>query len=542
MSAPIQAQSFSSLSDLLANPPRYPRNPTHQVRDPLVLYIVRVPGSQDVFLTPLKPPTKASISIDAVQSSLYFLHVERPEDEELRQSFEATKAVENRSPVAGTIQRKPLPNAPYANYPASQRPPTPPKSYPHFQPPLADLPNATQVDRYSNRGTNLRLNTSDPSKSNHVARKPIGARPMISHTSPGNASSHTSSENIASASALGVESQKPQLPPRPILTPRVTGRAELGNHSPLTTSPTRTSPSTAFPNLPHSGLKITLIRRDPASGSQWNVGEIVMSGMSTRENPLQPFEIELTSPGYGRFAQNDGTAGRPFQRKTGYMLLPNSEPSNGGTKRSNSTELLSTAASAATRKPRQGYSFLSPWQGTCSFINGIDGRSLRCRHILPGANPSMPALAADIAEVRFNLPWAKLRPRDMNKPQNDRQYPPTSQPVRPPLASKDHHWRRSLQTFTDKARVQLAKTDISNVRSATPESARRGPADDQCANGQDQERMNLDLGRERAGGGFQGNSAKLGKLIIEDEGLKMCDLVVGVCMGIWWQHYSGDVA
>lgn len=152
----------------------------------------------------------------------------------------------------------------------------------------------------------------------------------------------------------------------------------------------------------------------------------------------------------------------------------------------------------------------------------------------------MPALAADVAEVRFNLPWAKLRPKDMNRPPNERQYPPSSAPVRPPIASKDHRWRKSLQTFTDKARVQLSKDDITDARLAALETGRRDVADDQV-NGQDSERMNLDLGRERAGGGFQGHSAKLGKLIIEDEGLKMCDLVVGACMGVWWQHYSGDV-
>jgi hypothetical protein len=45
-STPVEAQSISSLSHLLANPPRYPRNPTHAVHEPLVLYIVRVPGSK----------------------------------------------------------------------------------------------------------------------------------------------------------------------------------------------------------------------------------------------------------------------------------------------------------------------------------------------------------------------------------------------------------------------------------------------------------------------------------------------------------------
>ena len=46
MSTPVHAQSISSLNTLLSNPPQYPRNPTHQVHEPLVLYIVRVPGSK----------------------------------------------------------------------------------------------------------------------------------------------------------------------------------------------------------------------------------------------------------------------------------------------------------------------------------------------------------------------------------------------------------------------------------------------------------------------------------------------------------------
>ena len=36
-------------------------------------------------------------------------------------------------------------------------------------------------------------------------------------------------------------------------------------------------------------------------------------------------------------------------------------------------------------------------------------------------------------------------------------------------------------------------------------------------------RIDLALGQERAGGGFGGKQAKLGKLIIEPEGLKMLE-------------------
>lgn len=46
MSTPVEAQSLSGLTNLFANPPQYPRNPTHRVHEPLSLYIVKVPGSK----------------------------------------------------------------------------------------------------------------------------------------------------------------------------------------------------------------------------------------------------------------------------------------------------------------------------------------------------------------------------------------------------------------------------------------------------------------------------------------------------------------
>jgi len=46
MAMPPQANSLSSITQLAGNPPRYPRNPTEQKRESLVLYIARVPGSR----------------------------------------------------------------------------------------------------------------------------------------------------------------------------------------------------------------------------------------------------------------------------------------------------------------------------------------------------------------------------------------------------------------------------------------------------------------------------------------------------------------
>ena len=52
------------------------------------------------------------------------------------------------------------------------------------------------------------------------------------------------------------------------------------------------------------------------------------------------------------------------------------------------------------------------------------------------------------------------------------------------------------------------------------------------------DRMDLSLGQEVAGGGFERKSAKLGKLIIEDEGLKMVDLLVAANLALWWRAYE----
>ena len=42
----IEAGSLSDITQLASNPPKYPRNPTEKKREPLTLYIARVPGSR----------------------------------------------------------------------------------------------------------------------------------------------------------------------------------------------------------------------------------------------------------------------------------------------------------------------------------------------------------------------------------------------------------------------------------------------------------------------------------------------------------------
>lgn len=66
-----------------------------------------------------------------------------------------------------------------------------------------------------------------------------------------------------------------------------------------------------------------------------------------------------------------------------------------------------------------------------------------------------------------------------------------------------------------------------------------GAGEDGDGDGDGEGRFGLNLGREKAGGGSGGGRAKLGKLIVYDEGLKMMDLCVAANMGIWWEGWEG---
>ncbi|KAI9866904.1 MAG: hypothetical protein M1823_009145, partial [Watsoniomyces obsoletus] len=133
-------------------------------------------------------------------------------------------------------------------------------------------------------------------------------------------------------------------------------------------------------------------------------------------------------------------------------------------------------------------------------------------------------------ELRFNLPWSVLRSRDANRQSLlEADKLPISQLLAKSKSPKEQ-WRRSVQSF--KPQGWPGRPHSVTISEGQPPSLPAGGKD-----GENGGRISLKLGREKAGGGFKGHSAKLGKLILEDEGLKMCDLTVAACMGVWWQHY-----
>ncbi|KAF1963291.1 hypothetical protein CC80DRAFT_1957 [Byssothecium circinans] len=519
---PIEAKSLSSLTALASNPPSYPRNPTHEKHEPLVLYIARVPGSRDVFLSPMKPREKV-VTAEDIQNSLYYIHADHPEDE--RFMVNATSFREpncsNQPPVppahsqAPQIQRKAVPNAPGGGLP--RRKPVPGMLAP--------------VDGFENR---------------HNVAAADYTRSSLDHLRP----DYTPRRSFDSVQRQN-ENARPSLPAR--------GRTEQ----------------------PHaSSASLTLIRRDPASGVQWNIAHIedpptldvasstLVSAPANR--PIgAPLYIDITNPGYSKFLHaapeklppsqaqshdelflnpNDTALGPQTQAPSSYEERSPStfhrrlwmegarDPSGGfGHRRLNSYDSNTSSArssiegmqrSSADLRPAavsylsrenqsystiqvsekqtsfRGYVFMSPWNGRCEFSTGAGGGSLKCRHIVPGLQGA-PPVSLPVSELRFNLPA-------------------TSKASTP--RSEESSKRTS---FFHRPRHNRHSSSVSDTHDDSTHDARGAF-----------ERLDLTLGQEYAGGGFGGKESKLGKLIIEDEGLKMVDLLVAANVALWWRVYN----
>ncbi|KAK5070100.1 hypothetical protein LTR64_001934 [Lithohypha guttulata] len=615
MNTPIvEAQSLSNLTNLFANPPQYPRNPTHQVHEPLVLYIVRVPGSRgprrleelvvsllitaDVFLSPIKPPTKVSVSLDAIQSSLYYFHVNTEQDEEIRRSIDQQGILEEPIRRSAPIVRKPVPSSPLAN---DTLPSIPLREgqYTAYNPRL-QASNAPQgySDEYR---TSLRVDT------NTNQNKPISFTTSVhgnksvgdyalSPTTPGSKtewppcgieSGDIPESAYVNSSAYEYDQftngQQPPLPPRPL-------------PHPLCSMDAAREMMPAF-------CPVTMIRRDPASGSQWNIGTIILSQSTFSGSNVRPVHVELTTPGYGRFAKGHGfetprpgsagsdaasikraiesatisstsaaspkIPGTTFNRLVDFRKIPLSDLKRTVYMRTNSSESVSRIEPTKPSIDKNVLAFDSPWQGMCTFVNAIDGKSLKIKHTISSNSSTGEGATVNIAELRFNLGWSMLsNVKDARMRRKEAE--PDKLPIPKLIDSRKENLRKNLQHFKHKSRESFQRMrssdsrddemlkDISNINTPTTNNLNYHPsslsadmnADHSGAhssdqrrfskiNDDDENRISLKLGRERAGGGFRGHSAKLGKLIIEDEGLKMCDLVVGAAMGIWWQHYDG---
>lgn len=555
----------------------------------------------------MKPPTKASIGLEAIQSSLYYLHVSTAEDEEIKRSVDVQRRSDEENRPNITIARKPLPPSPLTPHPL------PPLPHENDDSARYDGYDNTNFGRRSVGGTSLRVDTNTH---NEVHRKPVGEpsfwqqsnlyRPSGDYEIPSSAqeNQHYQQNGLREGhhynnGMSSIESPSSHKPPLNFNT---------WNHETASDSVQGSNSLEALRRTKMHCPPVTIIRRDPTSGSQWNIGTIKQLEPTFSGSNLHPVAVELQTPGYGRFNRHPetprpGSAGsdvasirRAMESATMSPLSATSEHGFASFERIvdyrrmkmsdikksvyQHAENVSDMKSPKGNLERNVLAFTSPWQGTCTFVNGIDGRSFKIKHTISSTSSTGEGVTANVAELRFNLSWSLLGSRHPRKENNAE---PDTLPIPKLIESKRQNFRKSFQHFKDKSRDGFHRgkvhvysksdagmaeeetlRDISNMPNSTSNnfgrpypmiqtpsysSSIQSDYEESDNNHQrpprgeedheDEERLSLRLGRERAGGGFGGHSAKLGKLIIEDEGLKMCDLVVGAAMGIWWQHYEG---
>ena len=281
-----------------------------------------------------------------------------------------------------------------------------------------------------------------------------------------------------------------------------------------------------FESLQEQKVSITLIRR--YGGEQNNVSTVDTDGT-----------LEIQSSGYQKFTHHTDTQAKdtgsgseqqrnfpPFRSyiKHGphsstfdaseilHAASAKSPPSMNSKKRSfqRYSHYLSDRTDDSTNHERnharddRQFNFTTPWATQCAFSSGFAGRSLRCKTV-----PSNGSDIVTISELRFNLPSSQA----LRSPPKD---PRVREQGQHNQASRLWKHKSSSSVNTDRP-LELLKDSLK---------------------GQDHDRIDLSLGQEHAGGGLGGKQAKLGKLIIQPEGLQMLDLLVAANISMWWKVYD----
>lgn len=538
----------------------------------------------DVFLTPMKPREKI-VTVSDIENCLYYVHVYRPEDEKLRQALLSESnqsrghiAIEAEQRLQGrrAVRRKPLQQE--LNTPFDNSPGLPPNIFPRDQSPTMLSASGTQVARklvdWQLRPIVAKRMESSPEYSapRLVGPRPMDQRPYSMDNSVLQSSPERPNIDIRRRSEQPPD-DTPPLPPgpqrKPPLRPNTPERIEdgaqglshFGGDMHLEkTSRLRADTNTNYPRH-EQDFSLILIRR--YANMQWNVGNISRLSAVTRSDNLinanhaslaeesqEGTSIEISTAGYAKFVDKESQINgkenlSPAQKDPHPMHIHNHgqftfqrqiQVANFNKMRSQRrmAEAESSSESSLSKQhrfsskfklhrhskymggnekverlPRQlsppqpaveskGYTFQSPWDGICEFNVGVANRSLKCRHTSRPLRTysSGQTQSASVSELRFNLPSSK------------------SLSASPPRKSKT--WRPSASSRHNSLDSPTYENDAS-------------PDDD---------RLDLSLGQEHAGGGFGGKQAKLGKLIIENEGLKMLDLLVAANIGIWWRVYE----
>lgn len=314
---------------------------------------------------------------------------------------------------------------------------------------------------------------------------------------------------------------------------------------------------------------LTLIRR--YNGEQWNAGRIMTGSKDFVPDDSAcssiGMSIEVLTAGYSRFCNPEGSQrsqkrittkgsrelssimeqgsntssnegeekavfrrhlhlhGNARRRNEGRKPVPNESSSTKGARSSfdfrrhsqqspNGVDPSLNGSSEYKRESPKLHHFESPWNGVCEFSTGIAGRSLKCKHPYPSNNTNFePGIhSATVSEIRFNLPSSAA----LGRPTLKSTMPGTPREAKRSSMFSPLHNRGSSSFAINEA------IDSGYFGSKV----------------ELEDRLDLSLGQEHAGGGFGGKQAKLGKLIIENEGFQMLDLIVAANMALWWKVYE----
>ena len=291
---------------------------------------------------------------------------------------------------------------------------------------------------------------------------------------------------------------------------------------------------------------LSLIRR--YNGEQWNVAQIELTGQEQLLDVKNRISLEISTPGYSKFVKEHtlGEAslstefskesmrvedeGKAAYRLQMQVLKGTSSPqkphfpesTEGPRPSSEGLQPNSTIPRASSSDPSifksassAGYAIQTPWDGICEFTTGIAGRSLKCKHSYVPLKPTYGsgAFSAAVSELRFNLPSSKA----FGNPPSKSSYRNSSREGKRSSVFLQPHHRRTPSSLETRA---MSSSGDSRAKIRL------------------EERLDLSLGQEHAGGGFGGKQAKLGKLIVQPEGLQMLDLVVAANMALWWKVYE----
>lgn len=653
----------------------------------------------DIILSPFKPQGKNVTGVD-VSNSLYYIHLDTTGDDLLvpkaQRQQEATPRASLES--ARRIARKPLPATAQVPQPQAQSPTDTlvnPEEHVKFPPLSQPTQNKENVPLGGQLGARdpLANPAGDmpappvPAKLHHqpvpILRKPLGPRKMSTDTScspPKDLPAQPSEAATRPAAPPTPEEHRPPLPARPQPPPlRFDNQPPRtfdefrATQTPIVQSPVTPSRSPSpwgkINQKPFTPFSLTIIRRDPSTSHQWNIGKVT-SYQSTLlyQDPNNPdaepvvqyprgypaINVHIETSGYARFrhlplslpAEGGGAAqsmkelAAQIQREQQQQAAAaeSAEDGEGGFNRqvvmtygktwthnlkeafrgtanrdrsysnttqdneplqpprrvihrrqdsgtsTNSNDSASyfpdptlqvhhnmpagphadhpnTAGDDQPVIPTQpapglrpkGYTFTSPWGGTCDFRTSSNGRALKCRHTRNTTSQGFNPLVAAQALL------------DSGRPSLDSSRPAAGTSGTGGGGGGGRRSRgvsASMGVVADKVgvselRFNLPSTDLFHSKEDRERAARevvegfgrmlvRSPgaapfSQRGHSEGEEEEDMIFDysgLGKERAGGGNRGKRAKLGKLLVHDEGLKMLDLVVAANMGIWWQAWE----